>query len=772
MRKKFGDDTLLLIGGALLELGPDLEFDAQAFLHCAGRDMPYHSINDDTGTSREKHAKSMVESPTKTIVSNSIAHVQQVAMEVRRRVLEYTLFNNGGYLSQACSSAESLATLYLRALNLGPSIAPPIPGPFRGSPGPTIQTITGEGHNGDFNDPSLDRLIFSPVHYALVLYSLLVEVGRLDVAAFRNYNIDGSTVELIGAEHSPGHAVTAGSLAQALSQAAGIAYARKFKGHTGRVIVYMSDGEFQEGQTWEAIQGAVFHKIGNLSAVVDVNAQQCDGRMSDVTEIGKLSRKIRAFGAIVKEVDGHNISEIEEAVKSHDATRPTIVLCYTDPCKGFPLLRERAPKLHYVRFKDEAEKRTWKNILDQMDADMPARDFAGQEEKKTDDDDDELANGNQKKRKADAIQIRVVRMREKASTAAVTKNTSKVEEVPTTGSSEMVLRPHRTNLLEWARKHSKAIVLTADLTSSCEADLLRDKLPKQYMSLGMAEQNMMSFAGGLAREGYHPYIHTFAVFVTRRPYDQVAMSIGVPNLPVRLLGFLPGLTTPGGVTHQAIDDVALMRAIPNMRILEVGDATEVESVLDVAESINGPVYIRMWRGQVPRLFPKASPMKYGVVRILSEGSDVALVSSGLCTEEALKATTQISSSGVSIHHLHLSTINPFPADIVVEAANKVKLGIIVMENHSVVGGIGSATAEALAGHGFYGGKKLIRLGVPGVYAHGASCEYLMREYGFDSNALVGAVEKLVGKTLHSTRAAIGGEKKHQALSAGERPEDL
>ena len=131
-----------------------------------------------------------------------------------------------------------------------------------------------------------------------------------------------------------------------------------------------------------------------------------------------------------------------------------------------------------------------------------------------------------------------------------------------------------------------------------------------------------------------PFIHTFGVFITRRPFDQVAMSIGVPNLPVRLLGFLSGLTTPGGVTHQAIDDVSLMRSIPNMRVLEVGDATEVESVLDVAESIEGPVYIRMLRGEIPRLFP--TPMKFGTSRLLSEGgcplsrdSDVALVTTAI-----------------------------------------------------------------------------------------------------------------------------------------------
>lgn len=283
----------------------------------------------------------------------------------------------------------------------------------------------------------------------------------------------------------------------------------------------------------------------------------------------------------------------------------------------------------------------------------------------------------------------------------------------------------------------------------------------------------MSFAGGLAREGYHPYIHTFAVFVTRRPFDQVAMSIAVPNLPVRLLGFLPGLTTPGGVTHQAIDDVALMRAIPNMHILEVGDATEVESVLDVAESINGPVYIRMWRGQIPRLFPRSSPMKYGVSRLLSNGNDVTIVTAGICTEEALKVRSVFASAGISIHHVHLSTLVPFPAKVIVEAAKKTKHGIIVMENHSIIGGIGSATAEVLAEEGIP--RKLIRLGVPGVYAHGASCGYLVKEYGFDSTALVKAVEKLVGQTLLGRtdgNTPMDETTTRQELSAEERPEDL
>jgi transketolase len=171
---------------------------------------------------------------------------------------------------------------------------------------------------------------------------------------------------------------------------------------------------------------------------------------------------------------------------------------------------------------------------------------------------------------------------------------------------EMVTRPHVQNFIDWSKDRPEVLVLSADLTNSCEVGRWRDTYPDRFISAGMAEQNMMGVAAGLAREGFIPWIHTFAVFIYRRPYDQLAMSIAYPNLPVRFVGFLPGIVTPGGVTHQAIEDVAIMRATPNMTILETGDATDVESVLDVTEQVDGPVYIRMLRGQLPRLFPKST----------------------------------------------------------------------------------------------------------------------------------------------------------------------
>ncbi|WP_242513151.1 transketolase [Halochromatium salexigens] len=310
--------------------------------------------------------------------------VQSVAAGIRRRVLEHTLRNNGGYLSQACSAAEILATLFLRVMQLGPSTAPLIPRPFAGVPSQNNPAaLTGAGYNGP-RAPDLDRFIFSPVHYALVLYALLIELGRLGPDALERFNTDGSTVELIGAEHSPGHEVTAGSLGQALSQAGGIALARRLRGESGRVWVFMSDGEFQEGQTWEAFAALAHHHIGNLGVYIDANAQQCDGAMADVMTIEPLADRLRAFGAEVHEVDGHDaealakpalarentvIRERHDTAGQQDPTpaaidRPLVVIARTDTCRGIDLLRERAPKLHYLRFKSPNEQDAYEDLLE------------------------------------------------------------------------------------------------------------------------------------------------------------------------------------------------------------------------------------------------------------------------------------------------------------------------------------------------------------------------------------------------------------------------
>jgi transketolase len=308
---------------------------------------------------------------------------------------------------------------------------------------------------------------------------------------------------------------------------------------------------------------------------------------------------------------------------------------------------------------------------------------------------------------------------------------------------EMLSRVHARNLVEWAKDRPEVLVLSADLTSSTEIDGFRAAYPDRFISLGIAEQNMLSFAGGLAREGFLPMVHTFAVFIYRRAYDQVAMSVAYPDANVKMFGFLPGITTPGGATHQAIEDVALMRALPNLTVVEAGDATEMRTLLPVVADHRGPVYIRSLRGEIPRLFPESEPFRLDTPRVLSRGTDVALFSSGICTEEALRATALLRGKGVSIQHLHISTHKPFRHPSILEAAAGAKHGVITIENHVVTGGLGSAVAERMAGNGV--GKRLLRIGLNDVFSHGASKPYLMREHGIDALALVRRVEELVGE---------------------------
>ena len=317
---------------------------------------------------------------------------------------------------------------------------------------------------------------------------------------------------------------------------------------------------------------------------------------------------------------------------------------------------------------------------------------------------------------------------------------------------EMVSRPHSENFIRWSASRPEVVVLSADLTNSCEVGKWRDTYPDRFVTAAMAEQNMLSVASGLAREGFVPFIHTFAVFIYRRAYDQLAMSVAYPNLKVRMVGFLPGIVTPGGVTHQAIEDVAIMRATPNMTVVETGDATEVESVLDAVEDIEGPVYIRMLRGEVPRLFPADDPMKVGESRLLSVGDDVAVLTAGITTEEAMRAADALKRAGVGVAHVHVSTHKPFGDRIVEHAVSTARHGVITLENHTIVGGLGSAVAEYMAENGV--GRRLVRLGLRDTYAHGASRPYLMREYELDSAALVRAVESLVDESLGITESDL------------------
>jgi transketolase len=279
---------------------------------------------------------------------------KDVANEIRKHTARWTIRANGGYLAQACGTAEILSTLFNDVLDLGKSTGPFMPSEFIGVPKPGAPGTRGESWLG--NGP--DLLVISPAHYATAMYSALVATGRMDEEALIKCSKDGQLLEMIGAEHSPGMVVSSGSLATALSVCVGRAIARQKLKKPGFIWVFLSDGELQEGATWEALQLAKAMKLSNLKIVIDNNGMQVDGQMNNVMPIGAIEDKLRAFGCEVYDIDGHNLEEINLACKSAlQDDSLSVILARTKPWTGFSFLFDRWEnnKLHFIRL-TETEK--------------------------------------------------------------------------------------------------------------------------------------------------------------------------------------------------------------------------------------------------------------------------------------------------------------------------------------------------------------------------------------------------------------------------------
>lgn len=276
---------------------------------------------------------------------------QEVANEIRKFSAQWVLRSNGGYLAQSCGSAEVLATLLNEVLNLGKSTGPFMPLEFIGVPKPGNPGTRGESWLGS----GPDLIVISPAHYATAMYSALVAIGRLDVEALIKCSKDGQLLEMIGAEHSPGMVVSSGSLATALSVCVGRAIARKKINKPGFIWVFLSDGELQEGSTWEALQLAKAMNLTNLKIVIDNNGMQVDGQMKNVMPIGAIEEKLRSFGCKVYDIDGNNLDELRIACKSAlEDESLSVVLARTKPWNGFSFLHDRwlNNKLHFIRLTD------------------------------------------------------------------------------------------------------------------------------------------------------------------------------------------------------------------------------------------------------------------------------------------------------------------------------------------------------------------------------------------------------------------------------------
>jgi transketolase len=296
------------------------------------------------------------------------------------------------------------------------------------------------------------------------------------------------------------------------------------------------------------------------------------------------------------------------------------------------------------------------------------------------------------------------------------------------------LKAYGAALVELAQERPEVVCIGCDLTGPTETDLFRDTLPERFFNIGMAEANAVGIAAGMARAGEIPFLNTFSVFVSRRAYDQIAMQVAYPRTNVKLVGFMPGLTTPGGVTHQAIEDLALMRALPNMTVVEPADANQIRAAVRAMADHPGPVYMRIKRGEVPVMESTADrTFPVGPVQVVRDGEDVVIFACGLMVTLALEAADDLAREGRSAAVVNVSTLKPLDAAGIAAIAARYRC-VVTAENHSIVGGLGSAVAEALMEAGV--ACRFARVSIGDTFAEGASAPYLFEKYGLTSATIV------------------------------------
>ncbi|MCW5634277.1 MAG: transketolase family protein [Rubrivivax sp.] len=304
--------------------------------------------------------------------------------------------------------------------------------------------------------------------------------------------------------------------------------------------------------------------------------------------------------------------------------------------------------------------------------------------------------------------------------------------------------PFGKALVEVAAGRPEIVGLTADLAKYTDLHLFAQAYPERFHQMGMAEQLLMAAAGGMAKEGLVPFATTYAVFGTRRAYDFIHQVIAEENLNVKICCALPGLTTGYGPSHQATDDLAMMRAVPGLTIVDPCDAHEIEQAVPQVAAHAGPVYMRLLRGQVPVVLDEYGySFELGKAKVVRDGHDVLVISTGLLTMRALEAAQVLAKDHVDVAVLHCPTIKPLDEVTIAEAVRARPRLVVVAENHSVIGGLGEAVASALLTRGVQpAGFRLA--GLPDAFLDAGALPTLHERYGISAEALASRIRGWLG----------------------------
>lgn len=305
--------------------------------------------------------------------------------------------------------------------------------------------------------------------------------------------------------------------------------------------------------------------------------------------------------------------------------------------------------------------------------------------------------------------------------------------------------PFGKALVDYAATRPEVVGMTADLAKYTDLHLFAQAYPERFFQMGMAEQLLMGAAGGMAKAGLVPFATTYAVFGTRRAYDFIHQVIAEENLNVKICCALPGLTTGYGPSHQATEDLAMMRGIPGLTIVDPCDALDIEQAVPQIAEHKGPVYMRLLRGNVPLVLDDIEGYRFelGKAKMLREGADVLVISSGILTMRALEVAQDLAADKVGVAVLHCPTIKPLDVSTIVDAVRAKPRLVVVAENHSVVGGLGEAVSSALLSHGAAPSSFKLA-GLPDAFLDAGALPTLHDRYGISREVLGQRVKAWLG----------------------------
>lgn len=553
----------------------------------------------------------------------------------------------------------------------------------------------------------------------------------------------------------PGVEANSGSLGMGISKGRGIAWAKRALGRDGHVYVMTGDGELQEGQNYEALLNGVNHRIGGLTVLVDHNKVQSDRLVSQIADVGDVEAKFRAFGWQVARCDGHSVAAFEQVFEAlgPPAETPRIVILDTIKGRGVSFMEHPTALAKgqglYPWHAGAPDDASFTAAYDELIASVNRR---------------LEAHG------AARLSLQEVAPEPAAAPARVPRAAAKVAEPSLEGeptsiaapaasgvTSEFVSKAYGRALVEFAASRPSIVVLDADLSADCKIREFEERYPERFIENGIAEQDMVSMAGGLARHGLLPVVNSFASFLAARANEQIYNNASERSKIIYACHYAGVIPAGPGKSHQSIRDISLLGALPNMCIVQPCNSAETEEALRyLLDEAEGPGTLRLIIGPSPRQIVLPADYRFAAGRgtVLRTGTDGVLFAYGpVMLHEALLASELLADQGVGLAVVNMPWLNRVDTAWLSDLVQPYR-HVCVVEDHAPVGGLADRLREALASDGLLQGRTFQTWGVEGYPACGTPTEAL-RYHRLDGESLADRVTAMLGGGAASAASAPG-----------------